>query len=1031
VGVPNATAVKVAGDAWSWDALTRNPSVTPATVLSARDAACEVPPYAAAAPDSDAATPGLQHELKLSLRGAHAFSDVQLFTSPATGVARAPTPLSLDTALLADGFFTGDAPVVYEVTMTAADAYAWCRYSATPRAADVTAWSSPAAALGGAVGAWVALDQGVFIRFETDAGKSAGLSWVFTAYPSWSTPFSPVAWLNDTTLPTPVPLTRLLPSGTPRASDTTRSWVYTVTVGANPTNFTWRKWPYGADATSADATAASASLAVSDSSAAVELDAGVSVSWSAPAAVLANNVWRFTAFAGHAVTFGAASAMGAASSANAAGDPGPPVATDAAGATLTAAYTGVSAATFTLTVGAGGNSFTWSLDGGTASADTPMSATPTPPTPLTQGVCVTWPTATSGYAAGHVYTFWAAPVPSSTAPPAPPPGPLHGGQTFTALGAFAPGGVPPSADASVTVEFLSATHFAFRVNTGPLSAGLEALAPPATVLLGDTGLALAFSAAGGWTTGVKHVLWVTSFVPRLDNATAPHGGTRAEPAIGPAIGAVANRGYPAGLAVAYASNVGAATLGISASPTPGFAAAGTSQGMVYQTSPSGGLSANLPEGYPASVAPGAYPVLYVKILGAPRVGGVSGPLPRALTITGTYTYTASRVYTLQSLGNTTMQWRFAPLGGMAGAWTGPVPFSSGVTDSGLTLTFTSNTYPNHTTWTFIASAGHSYAMRREGSAKWGPETVIAPGLVELCCGVSVAFDALTGYTPGDQWVLLPFALQPSGVYSGEADATFEVQVLPGSAGAAPNAVSAPAFTPAAASSTSGTAAALTVGGARACMRVARLRLALSALACVVFLRTDALHCTSLPAQARTAARPRLCTSWSSWTTPPRRTPSSGAATPSATAAARSATRSTRASRLCSWRRGSPWRGVPPQGAPRAMRGLSPRARATPSRGARTAARGAARSPSRASASSSPTPQTRGRHSGWMCSCPTWMCWPAACMPARRMRCMLWRFWRMGGPSAGASRSRCRAWLRRRRPPPACRWTATRPRGARR
>jgi hypothetical protein len=812
VGVPDATVVKASGDTWAWDALTRNPSITPAQVLSARDAACVVPPYAAAAPDGDAATPGLQHELKVSLRGAHAFSPVQLFTSPATGVARAPTPLSSDTALRADGFFTGDAPLVYEVKSDAGDTFAWRRYSATPNAADVTAWSAPSA-VSAAVGAWAALDQGVFIRFETGASKTLDLAWVFTAYPSWSTPFSPVTWLNDTTPRTLVPLTRLLPSGALRASDTDRSWVYSVSVGADTTLFTWRKWPYGQDASSADATADSAALAVGNASAAVELDAGVSVAWSAPLNVSANNVWRFTAFAGHAVTFGAASATGAATSGNATGDPGPPVPTDAAGDTLTPAYTGVTLTTFTLTVGVGGNSFTWSVDGGaTVSADTPMAATPTA---LTAGVYVTWPSGTSGYAAGHEYSFWAAPVPSSAAPPAPPPGPLHGTQTFDVLGAFAPGGVPPSRDTSVTIEFLNATHFAFRVDTGPLSAGLLAEAPPASVLLGTTGLALAFSAAGGWTPGVKHVVWVTSFVPRLDNATAAHGGTRAASSVGPALGAAANRGYPEGLAVAYASNAGAATLGLTAAPTPGFAGSGTAQGMVYQTNPAGGLAANLPEGYPASVAPGAYPVLYVKIVGTPRVGAVSGPLPRVLSITGTYLYAASRVYTVQSLGGTDMQWRYADLGDAPGAWTGPEQFSSPVfdADSGLTLTFTGSSYPNHTTWTFVASAGHSYAMRREGSAKWGPETVISPGLVELCCGVSVTFDALTGYTPGDQWVLLPFTLTPGGVYTGEADALFEVQVLPGSAGDLPAAVSAPAFTPDATSSTSGAAAELAVSGA--------------------------------------------------------------------------------------------------------------------------------------------------------------------------------------------------------------------------
>jgi hypothetical protein len=789
VGVPAAalSAAKSVGDVWTWDALTANPTVTPARVLSGRDASCAVPAYAAAAADGDASTPGLQHELKVSLRGAHAFSPVLLFASPATGAPRAPTPLSRDTALRADGFFTGDAQLTYEVTISnaAADEFAWRRYSGTPRAADVTDWTT-AVPVADAVGAWAALDQGVYVRFESAGGKAQDLSWTFNAFPAWSTPFSPVAWLNDTVPPAAVPPTRLLPSGGLRASDTSISWTYSIKVAVGAT-FTWRKWPYGADAASPDATSASAALNVTGAEEPTALDAGVSVAWSNTTAVTELHVYQFTAFVGHSVTYGAASATGpvVAAVGNATGDPGAPLPTDAAGAVYTPAYTGATRMQFTVTVGADRASYTWSATDGVTTVgsevETPMVATPEP---LAQGVYVTWPGGTSGYTAANAYSFWAAPMPSSVAPPAPDAAATHAGKTFAAVGVFAPGGQAPTRDAAVTVEFLNGTFFAWRVDSGPFSDGIEIPAVTTPVLtpapLNDTGLALTFSAASGYTVGAKHTLWVTSFVPAVANATSAHGGTRAAPALSQPVPSRQNRGSPEGLAQPYASNTGSPALGLQLAPTPGFAALGTAQGVAYQTSASGGLAAALPEGYPASVAPGAYPVLYLRIGGAPSVGRVTGPLPAELTVSGTYAGTSSQVYTIRAAATAgNMEWRAAPLGGQPGPWTADT-LASPTFDaaSRLTLAFPPGAaYPDGTAWTFVAAAGHTYAFRREGSARWSDERVIAPGLVDLCCGVSVTFDALSGYTPGDQWALLPFSVAPEGVYTGLEDAVFEVQVL--------------------------------------------------------------------------------------------------------------------------------------------------------------------------------------------------------------------------------------------------------------
>jgi hypothetical protein len=812
VSVPAARA----GATWSFDVLTRNPTVVAAEVRSATSAVCPVPPYAAGAPDGDPATPGLQHEVRVSQRGAGVGPFAHAFTAEAGSSPRGALPPSRDTALLAAGFPGGDGAVTYEMRTTDGATWQWRRYTGDlPVTADKTDWMTPASGtdVEDAVDAWVPLGGDVFVRFATAANKTAGTHWLLVAQPAWSTAFSPVAWTPaDPALaaaPPAVPSTWLLPSGLPRASDTGGvSYNYELTLVNGRTAFTWRRWPYGGDATSA--TAPSAPLPVpqlGDPPAPLGPASGISVAWSSPGAVADGDVYAFTAFAGHAVTYAATPALGPVIAA-AGTISAPPLATGALGDPYGAAYTGVAAVTFTLTVGANRTTFTWSADGGlTRSAPADIG---TDRIALAYGVHVTWPSG-GAYTAGDAFSFWAAPVASSVAPPVPtPPDP-----GFAPVGAFAPGGAAPPADVAVGVEFASASTFVYRLDLGPWSAPPQAVAS-GPVALGATGLALRFGKLSGYTPGQRFVLWVSSFVPLLDNATTAHAGARAEPATGTPAPARSNRGAGVGLALPDAANTGPPALGMTVLPTPGFATGGMLAAFGAGGAGGGGLAAPLPAGYAASTAPGAFPVIQVRVIGAPSLGAVAGPLSGELDVSGDYIGTDSTVYTLEAVGVTDFRWRAAPLGGTAGAWNAATVRPTTATDIGdglgVKIAFGGGAYPDGTAWSFVAAAGHTFSWRREGAASWSAESVIAPGANALCCGVSVAFDALSGYAPQDAWRLLPFSVGLEGAYSGEQDAALQMQILPGTAGQLPP--SAAQITPllTSALSITGAAATLIVGG---------------------------------------------------------------------------------------------------------------------------------------------------------------------------------------------------------------------------
>jgi len=761
-----STTGKNIGDSWQFDVLMANPSVTNGTVIGSREASCIVPPYAALEPDTDTLLAGQQHEVKVSLRGTHGFGPVVQYSQPGgpatlstvTGAPQTPVvPSAANTALVVDGYYTGDVEQTYEVTVASGGAnFTWRRYSGLPSSCDLYTASGSTPIIGGDTNptqAWQLLDQGVYIRFETQGNKTASMSWVFTAKPFWSTGFSPVTETTSGVNPAATPSTRLVPVGV-QTSAAPGALVYQVNISNGNTTFSWRRWPYGSDMNSAN-NASTGNVPSPGGTAALEY--GVSIYFTNTSAVYAAQSWTFTAFGGHVVTFGATSGVSSVATTPANANNTAPMVTNAAGTASVPAFVGTNQMTFTV-MSTSGTSFVYSINGGSYSSNVTFGTTPVA---VAYGIFLTWPTPPSP---GTVFSFTADAVPSTAMV-------TSSASPFSVIGSFAPGNVFTTRDANIAVYFPLATTLVWRLNTAAWSSALSVpTSTPKTLALGSTGLVLLFTATP--TTSSSFVIAVTSFVPRVDNVTTIQAGARASPAVSAAVPnpPPLQQGLPTGVAVPYSTNTPGSSPSLTVLPTPGFV--GSAQSVT------GGVSASLPQGYPSNVAPGVYPVLYLQIVGTPIIGPITSPVPQALTTSGTFSGATSLVFVIVVNGTSYQYTSYAP-GGSSSTYT---TFASGGSiNNNLTATITGGPFPSGTSWTFTALAGATYQYRRQGNAQWSPVAVIpsvANTPVPLCCGVSVIFSAATGYKPGDQWSLLPLTVTPGGQYTGNVDAAVDLQLAP-------------------------------------------------------------------------------------------------------------------------------------------------------------------------------------------------------------------------------------------------------------
>ena len=827
---------KAATDVWRFDAVTANPRVARGEYLSPQRVSCPLPPPDPSAPDLDAAKAGTQQELKVSYRGESSFSAVT-FTDAAgvKTVTGDPAPLSRttealdfdeDVKLYVEGYFDGPEEYTFELEMTSASAFKWRKYRVGDAACKTTTtapWCSWNGAGTVSVHHRVHLAHGAYVRFATLAGKAAGDTWRFDAYTFWSTSLSPVTVAAQAATTADDDALMYAEGAFVGAADET----FEVEIMSDAGTFRWRAF---ASATSGSGVAWTEDVPVASS--ATLLRDGVSVHWLTALGKTFGDKWTFTAFAGHVVTAPAASYVGAATPAatNAAGDARVP--------TVTGVYLGAERARIRIEIGGtcttSCSEFRWiketpsvaspanadeaayvTWSGGSFSALTAMASLEQP---LADGVNVTWGP-TSGYKVGNTYTIDLVPMPTSVLPVRPTPDPL-----FEAASTYHDGaGAAPAKDAALTIEFTSASAFKWRKDTGPFSSALDVDADE-PIALGDTGVNVTFSAASGWVAGSKFLVPLRTHIPHVHNVTTTHGGSKSESTISRPVADAANyanmpnQGSTLSDVLPMKGNVG--SHAIHAYPAAGSLASGSSAVPAVGYANQGGVGlSNIINAVPTHGYLAAdYPTAYLKIVGAAAVSAVShlGYLEDDLTVTGTYTGTSSYVYQLEPHGTTSQfRWRKYALGSTeaeASAWTTANAIvtgsSSTAIDEGLSATFASSAYAVGVAnrWTFTANKGHTFVYRDSGRALWSDEVVITGGVQPLSSGISVRFAQVSGYAPGDQFVVRNRTVDSFGTYLGDADATFELDVLDRAE------FDPPVFHRASASTTAGLQADMTVTG---------------------------------------------------------------------------------------------------------------------------------------------------------------------------------------------------------------------------
>jgi len=827
---------KAATDVWRFDAVTANPRVARGEYLSPQRVSCPLPPPDPSAPDLDAAKAGTQQELKVSYRGESSFSAVT-FTDAAgvKTVTGDPAPLSRttealdfdeDVKLYVEGYFDGPEEYTFELEMTSASAFKWRKYRVGDAACKTTTtapWCSWNGAGTVSVHHRVHLAHGAYVRFATLAGKAAGDTWRFDAYTFWSTSLSPVTVAAQAATTADDDALMYAEGAFVGAADET----FEVEIMSDAGTFRWRAF---ASATSGSGVAWTEDVPVASS--ATLLRDGVSVHWLTALGKTFGDKWTFTAFAGHVVTAPAASYVGAAT----------PTATNAAGdarvPTVTGVYLGAERARIRIEIGGtcttSCSEFRWiketpsvaspanadeaayvTWSGGSFSALTAMASLEQP---LADGVNVTWGP-TSGYKVGNTYTIDLVPMPTSVLPVRPTPDPL-----FEAASTYHDGaGAAPAKDAALTIEFTSASAFKWRKDTGPFSSALDVDADE-PIALGDTGVNVTFSAASGWVAGSKFLVPLRTHIPHVHNVTTTHGGSKSESTISRPVADAANyanmpnQGSTLSDVLPMKGNVG--SHAIHAYPAAGSLASGSSAVPAVGYANQGGVGlSNIINAVPTHGYLAAdYPTAYLKIVGAAAVSAVShlGYLEDDLTVTGTYTGTSSYVYQLEPHGTTSQfRWRKYALGSTeaeASAWTTANAIvtgsSSTAIDEGLSATFASSAYAVGVAnrWTFTANKGHTFVYRDSGRALWSDEVVITGGVQPLSSGISVRFAQVSGYAPGDQFVVRNRTVDSFGTYLGDADATFELDVLDRAE------FDPPVFHRASASTTAGLQADMTVTG---------------------------------------------------------------------------------------------------------------------------------------------------------------------------------------------------------------------------
>ena len=790
---------KLKDDIWRFDALTESSYVSKGRFLSSEAIACPLSPSDPSVTDVSPELEGSQQEVKISLRGDNCFSEVTFTDSngrrSVTGDAKTLSDVTEglnfteDIKIYPEGYFSGPEDYTFEIRMTDSINFKWRKYRVGDSVCKMDNESGPWCEFKrtGTVSVEhsVLLEHGVYVRFASLKGKKANDRWNFDAFTFWSTTFSPVSFAGSDVATSDDSL--MYVEGTFTGF---RDTIFEVEIMNDTDKYRWRNFTSTRDG---------ASVAWSEthviSNKAVELHDGLSVYWLTLQGKTAGDRWSFTAFSGHLISWLYKSYVGDAIAAesNVVGDIRTP--------TINGTYTGNEAARLRIQIDGecqtSCSQFRWIKEypyapspyepvewiGGVFS---PLLLMENHDQKLTDGINITW-LYTSGYKKGNQYTVQLVPMPTSILPVRPETEPSLRFSPFGLRSTYHDGsGTAPPRNSALSVEFDSGTTFKWRQDTKPFSASLPV---EHEVRLGNTGVVLTFDTLSGFPSGARYVIPLRTHIPSVKSVSTAHNGARATSTISQPVAAFSNyanlpnQGSLLGDVRPWKRNTG--NHSIYAYPTAGSGGGSSSAHVTGSSSERGtGLSnvinAVATQGYLIA----NYPTTFLKIRGEPSISAVLGERADELIVTGTYSGHSSYVYQIEPDADaaTNYKWRKFPLGSSdadATPWSPKAINDGNPFDSGLTLAFSSAQYVASPSirWTFTANRGHMFVHRDAGRAQWSEEKVITGQLQELASGVSIQFGQLSGYNPGDQFVISNRTIDAHGVFTGEEDAQFTIEFV--------------------------------------------------------------------------------------------------------------------------------------------------------------------------------------------------------------------------------------------------------------
>ncbi len=752
------------GVTWKFDAITRNPFQVHGETAFGKTMICRLPPPDVNHPNADGSHGGIQQELKIGLNVDRCFSKPiyrPIHVPNNTAFKHGSNKLNASqAAIIVDGYFSALEDYSFDIVISSPTSLKWRKYrpgTSTCTMRHEGTWCRYTTILDADFERGVYLEHGIFVKFAQKSTTRSGDRWEFTAFPCWSTSFSPVKFCgkqmtsNDNAL--------LYVDGTLTGSE---DLTFEVELLGDQGMFRWRSFVQAPNSGSDEWVHGSHMISTSP----YHLEHGISIYWLTTGGKHPGDRWIWKAFSGRLVTTLATPRLSeiVPSSTNTPGGPAAPK--------VFGTYLGQERIRISIEIGGNCSStctqFRWKKE--RASSHNPHDVTDRQesefsklyemkyPRQLAEGIYISWAVA-SGYAHGNAYTVTLSQTPTSVLPVRPAPSSLLSVFLNDAAGKL------PARNSYFTIEFWNSSAFKWRIETSQYSKIVPVIINQPTHL--TSGVSVTLSKMNGYTPGVHHLIPLRTHLARVFNITSKHHRMRERATVSMPEASLSNYmngpnyGSMVGNVIPQIVNFG--PLHLDGDPDGEVPFQQNDHVTEIKCTPGNqrepGFVASATKGYVVD----SYPIVYLKIVGLPSLSNMLGVQNNEIEIFGEYSGTSSYVYEIEShKAGDYFIWRKQPLGyndKHATSWSqvNAIPVSgSSPLDHNLSISFKSTFHAasSNKRWTFTAHKGHTFAFRVAGGAVWSEEKVITGEVQELASGISVRFSQLSGYSSGTPLVIL-------------------------------------------------------------------------------------------------------------------------------------------------------------------------------------------------------------------------------------------------------------------------------------